>query len=1090
MHGRVPPVRMAANDFPTALRNLSLPQQLALAVIVLHQGNPRRHRGGYLRKDQLSALSWNVTSVQQRVRALPVEAQQPTLVAFQWLLCAGDSVYMVWVRAHEAAMQHGELALPPTALLEPFLETAVFPSLYPLKHMCESSGLVDREWAPFEIGRTRSRNSGMRSAKADFIRKVLSDVVDFADSYRLLQFQFDRYILRCSLLSGLVADKAGCSIDNSMAHRHWTGGYWRKQHAVLQDVVLQLGHPHLFLTVSPWEKDFPFPYFVEKARRLCSAMPTQLAALETLSIAHVLHQVVCGYMAGRTGGTTWKSHLLVDGCAGHGGVQAFFARYEFQDGGLSHECGKGRGGLHVHVLFWLSNPHGTHLDLVLRAEVPQEDPELEALVLRVQRSDQRSRAPVQQEPSHWHWSSKFGRWECRLRQPQSFVDKKLRPYVISLLRVLRCSQDVQWWSGAEALLRYVAGYVSKFDEAWQQEWLRQDVGALQCALTIARNWKPAAPEQVMTLAREAMAMSNVTAVVFYPPDLLEADSQKHVMLYRRRSIDIESQTLLQWLRKHLVSGTAGDRTLHACPRRDNSVVGVAVMYAKLLSEKFFRQWVLLHVPHRTDARLCPGPAMRAGAQYRSFACALLAAPDTWENPVWLRTYLEKLGHRVDFVSSAIQRVLSMTQLVRGQIAGTVPRSMHVVVVSDLNGELSQQQGKFVLMYEAQRTLREEAEDAAQCMREVSKAAWRPLVLVGGPGTGKSFCVSHIVARAASAGLGVVVATPTGMLAARTSVPANVVCTTIHRAFAISADNHWGFADWVLQQDVWVVGEAGMVDASLFRHIMAHWFAADKWPVLIFEGDFQQLAPMGPDGDMRGDRLFRLCRTFDLGLSSMRSADPKLTQFLREIRSGPPTATSLSEFLKRTFIGADVSWQTLSRGWAALPGATVVTAYRTTADLVNACGLRACKGAWLGEITAWCEKEHVRKLWLKEGVQVQVTRNYDVALGLVNGVLAAVVALTPAGIILRLGNLSIVTLARRGSWTKRDGRDRLEHHYDVDLGYAQTCHKAEGATLSPVIVCLEGWRLPGWCYTALSRAVSLDTLGIIGDPHPDDFVPRL
>lgn len=99
----------------------------------------------------------------------------------------------------------------------------------------------------------------------------------------------------------------------------------------LRDVVRQHGEPDLFLTVAPWEHDFPFPYWLQKARAEAAAGCRRLAAVETLCIAHVLRQLVAGYCAGHTGDKAWTSHLLGPKTGAAGGVRAYYARYEFQE---------------------------------------------------------------------------------------------------------------------------------------------------------------------------------------------------------------------------------------------------------------------------------------------------------------------------------------------------------------------------------------------------------------------------------------------------------------------------------------------------------------------------------------------------------------------------------------------------------------------------------------------------------------------------------------------------------------------------------------------------------------------------------------
>lgn len=209
-----------------------------------------------------------------------------------------------------------------------------------------------------------------------------------------------------------------------------------------------------------------------------------------------------------------------------------------QDGGAAHEYGKGRGSLHMHALFWLANARDQLLELELAAELPDDAP-LAAVISRVQRSTECSRAPTREACSVWEWCETAHRWILHLRHPWEFARARLRPYVVSLMRILRCSQDVQWWSGRTALLRYVSGYVSKYSEAFDEEWLRQPTAPLAAALAVVRNWRAAEPEMSMVLSREAMAFSSHGTVVWHPPRPREAAENSAVYLYRRRPISEE-----------------------------------------------------------------------------------------------------------------------------------------------------------------------------------------------------------------------------------------------------------------------------------------------------------------------------------------------------------------------------------------------------------------------------------------------------------------------------------------------------------------------------------------------------------------------
>lgn len=88
---------------------------------------------------------------------------------------------------------------------------------------------------------------------------------------------------------------------------------------------------------------------------------TEVAVLETLHIAHVLEQLVRGYV---TGGNSnrWRTHVLSNvhdpACKN---VRTFFYRFEFQQ----------RGTVHLHMLVWLEDVSCIRADVMHACPVGQ-----------------------------------------------------------------------------------------------------------------------------------------------------------------------------------------------------------------------------------------------------------------------------------------------------------------------------------------------------------------------------------------------------------------------------------------------------------------------------------------------------------------------------------------------------------------------------------------------------------------------------------------------------------------------------------------------------------------------------------------------
>ena len=465
------------------------------------------------------------------------------------------------------------------------METAIWPHLYPLKTLCESNMYAGQQWKPF--GRKPGDcNRQHESAKAHFISKLCGPLADYALRYDLLQFQFDRHILRTVLTSS----KADASLVTANQHRHWTPQYWRKQHAFLQDVTRQLGPPHLFLTIAPWEWDFPFPYRLGKLMDVTQRGPTQLAGPETLALAHAFREFCGGYLAGYAPHRPWSRNLFSNKATGQRNVAAYVGRFEFQEGGPTHQYGKGRGSLHCHLLFWFQDARASCLERALTATWPEDADELQHLLEERQHGYAQTNniAPPQEEPSHWVWMDRRRRWALHMQHSADFVARRLRPCLTSVLRILRCHSDAQWWDGSGALLRYCVGYVAKYQEAWSILALGEGDTVPGRALALLRGWKAAEAEMVLVLARQPMVFSNFVGKTYLPPRYGDPeDTALHLYIYRRRGPALEGECFLEWLRHHTVAGCLEDHDARAIPQGRQVLTCVGVLFRPLFEDVFF-----------------------------------------------------------------------------------------------------------------------------------------------------------------------------------------------------------------------------------------------------------------------------------------------------------------------------------------------------------------------------------------------------------------------------------------------------------------------------------------------------------------------
>ena len=1073
--------------FPVELLGLPSAVCIALRVVVLHQGFPVKHPHGYKRKSQMSRLSWCAETVEARISHLEEPLQSKGVQALQWLR-ANSAPYLAWYTAHRKVLDAGDsLRLWPSAILEPYVESALWPHLYFTKRLCESHLHAACDWSvPFASCSGSSVAHARASAKDAFVQKLLSCIPDYAMHYDLLQFQFDRHILKSVKHRCSAASAQGFDAHLAMQHQHWTPGFWKRQHRLLLDVVDQLGYPDLFLIISPYEWLFPFPYWLRKVHSVAMKGPTEMAGPEVLCVAHALHQICRGLLAGQTNGR-WKTHVFADKTnSSAGGIKCFFGRFEFQEGGVEQVYGRGRGSIHLHCLFWFHLIRNVLLELAIAASAPVDRAEAAVLASRVLKGGT-SKAPVNQGPSTWTWSSSLRRWTLQLHVTASFLADCLRPFLVSLLLILRCSQDVQWWHGEGALLRYVSGYVSKYAEHWNDEWLKDAGSSAQAGLNVCRGWKPTEAEMVMTLARESMVLIGCDHKDYRPPAYNQPEDAV-LYCYRRRDVVHQELTCLQWYRVHTVSGSVATENLSCTPRKRKDLMAVGVWYYEFPKDQFFWQYLIMNYSHRDFRDLLPSACFLVSPNHRFLAAALLLMPQNWGNDVWIHDWLQQQGRREEWIRTQVLSVAAIREMIQLQIQGTIPKHSATSSRVGSSAQLSSAQKVFVDSVFGDLQLRLECAEYGSDMSEAC-LRWQPRFLSGGPGSGKSRCAHAIMERAAEAGLHVLVASPTGQLASTVAWSSGVQSMTISRAFGLSFGSKLDRHSFLAQFDMWIVGELGMVTKDDFDHILSWWFALNRRPVMVFEGDLNQLPPPVPESarqDVRLSRWWPLLKQFCLH-SQFRCSDPELLHFQMSVRCAAPSQETVATFFQDTCIGEAVNAQSLRCLWSALPDCFVLCATRATVSAVNGFGLEYFGGPWLGSVPAWTlqgDADIIAQVQVRVGTRLMITRNADIEHGMCNGAYCSVLSLTSAGIIMQLGS-RIDCLHRRSQWSG----DILQVGFDVSLGYACTVHKAEGATLDSCCIVFENFSPPGWGYTAVTRVRQKSHLRTIGIAEPTHFTPR-
>ena len=511
-----------ANEIPLCLKGLTKAEICALRPLTLHTGNFIMHQHGYRQKDGFCRVSWSETAVLDKISQLEPASHLKCMLAYRYLTTSPHSRYNHFVLLRQQHMESGSQLNLYDHRDNNGIECALWPHLYPFHEWCETS---------------LSGNTSRKSAKASFIVKILSEVLDYSLDYDLLQFLYDRWIFTTD--SGAIGSARyfNTSAATSLSTKTFSLDYWRWHHRYLMDAVRQYGFPDVFITLSPYEWTFPTPVWLQNAADISGKMPTQLATLETLNIAHVLEQTVRGYLCG-TNSMRWRHHVFnYEQQRNRNNVKNIFYRIEFQ----------GRGTAHIHLLVWLEDIAKSSYQKI-NAHIPLDDRDMSFLVHDLQQSH-KTALSVQEEPTCLR-QDHLGKLHLSLHYPQTAFALNLRAYVSSLLPFLKCRMDVQFSDQCGMLMRYVTNYVSKFKDSRSTEALYSThLQPASAAYRHLRDMKPCEPEMVMSLSSIKMAWCSNGTKNYVPPRPDSAENDVTLLKYHSRNAEPDI-SFMDYLRRY------------------------------------------------------------------------------------------------------------------------------------------------------------------------------------------------------------------------------------------------------------------------------------------------------------------------------------------------------------------------------------------------------------------------------------------------------------------------------------------------------------------------------------------------------------
>ena len=329
----------------------------------------------------------------------------------------------------------------------------------------------------------------------------MSSVVGYASDYELAQFVYDLWLW--SSLGG-AKHASGVQMRVALAGKPFSPEYWRTRHFALLDLQKQLGYPTLFVTIAPYEWSSPYHAFLEDELLRTFKTRLHLPGPESFHLAHILTQAALGLVTGwnKKGRGGWTQHVLSDpSSAAQGSVLNLFGRIEFQDGKRKRGARNerldyhGSGRPHVHFLVWLRHPESLPWSEIVCGHLPSDNAPMEQIARSSQISWTGSGWPRREASTVWDQTA--GR--LHLHHPESAWKEGMRAYMPDVLASLKCHMDVQASDGRGMLLRYVAGYVPKFSDSFQPNWLDDVSSDYALARRVLTQYQPLEPEMWLQL---------------------------------------------------------------------------------------------------------------------------------------------------------------------------------------------------------------------------------------------------------------------------------------------------------------------------------------------------------------------------------------------------------------------------------------------------------------------------------------------------------------------------------------------------------------------------------------------------------------
>ena len=639
---------------------------------------------------------------------------------------------------------------------------------------------------------------------------------------------------------------------------------------------------------------------------------------------------------------------------------------------------------------------------------------------------------------------------------------------------------------------------------------------------ILSDYHPLQPEEVLQLAAQQYPQFFSDKQVrkeSVPVPGEASELPKYVRNYMACKWRGESMTLLDYLR---LSGQEGQ--IHQRYHRLHKALGIdipkeewvnkikpmgeilvaPVMYSRN-SDRFYGQWLLLHVPFRSIDDLWDVEAEKVPKELRFLCLCLLKAGSYWRRPQKVRHDMD-LEARADItIDNMLAQLAARTELCDAYLEGSLTVEEHPepplsALEKAYSVRLAPEQQRILdaVARQVDRALRarwpEDAEDWdpdvwADWAVASSDVQTKPDAVLGPAGSGKTTAVEMAIRSAVEKGAHVGIATPTGMLASSYKVKfPELDVDTAHGMFGLHMPE-FRTLEMMVPFDLVVLEEIGQLSQAQFERIMKLWDAAGRRPCLLACGDFAQLRGVDPSTAKDSPRWTDLTV---IRLQEMRRCKcPKLKEALQLLRSSLPSGRQLKKILKGhrapTIVGphydpnASPRLEEIKQVLKETPETQFVTCTRAGTHHLNTLAVEALfEEAELLDVLP-CEPEsnpenfeggtqywaEPYKMPLYEGMKVTITKNEDKEHSFVNGMGGVVLERRRSGVLIVTDTKERLLVHPVTKYYALPEGPVKAVYFPLRPGYSTTLHKIQGATVPHLTLWLD-MEMEAAAYVALSR----------------------